>query len=567
LARAAPGAAYQQGRYEARRGVRYAGEVADVNRARAAGAGARAAGAGRFLERRAGELRDGVNRDLASSPEGIVLGEARRARGAYRDSVNRRVAQRNEAARGQWFQRTKRDQAPVAPVQDIPVEKPLPVARPVSQPQFKTADAAALYYRKEQQDRTKRLVDQLSAQANALPPGDPRKGQLIEQAQQVIRQNDEYGDRINAIAQNTTPAEQKKKRDDEADYYRRKAKAAIESEERQARAARARNQGSSNPFDRPANPFDPPAASTNPFDPGYVDDLFATSAHPDHGEAGPITDYYVSPCPAGLPVVPTAEDAWDLMTGVGFQAYAQRGIDRSTWLASVHAAFDRRTVSEHHAGMLFAMGLNANVPWIVELQHGRDAPFARCNREYAVRLYDTITRDSAMTATGEPSLNKRAFVDWYAEDVLPGRAKAQGFHFATTHDEEIDDDDGYASSTSITIGGDSTRVLPLSAAPRGFLTGLFAKAHDKVFDALTATRGFDQVSPEDTDGEVELDPEDVDDMITMYESDLDSMEEQVVSEDDDDNESYDNESSDAGPMMLPDAMTETARPAQWGWNL
>ena len=55
---------------------------------------------------------------------------------------------------------------------------------------------------------------------------------------------------------------------------------------------------------------------------------------------------------------------------------------------------------------------------------------------------------------------------------------------------------------------------------------------------------------------------DVDDMITMYESDLDSMEEQVVSEDDDDNGS-----SDAGPMMMPDAMTETARPTQWGWNL
>ena len=314
-----------------------------------------------------------------------------------------------------------------------------------------------------------------------------------------------------------------------------------------------------NPFNAPprTNPFDGPSNAAL----AKADELFApSSAHPDLDEAGPIVDFYVSPAPTKLLLVPHAEGAWDLMTGVGSRAYAQRGVDKSMWLAAVHSAFDRRTVSEEHTGMLFAMGLNANVPWIIDLNHGRDAPFARCNREFALRLFYTITRDSAKTATGECNLNKRAFVDWYNEDVLPGRSKAQGFHFATTHDEEVEDDVPQ-TSTAITIG-DSRSILPLSTVPQGFLTGLIAKAHDKLRTALTTTSGFEQVSPEETDGEFELDPEDVDDAITMYESDLDSMEEQVFSEDEEDAQS-----SDAGHLMLPNAMTTQARPEQWGWDI
>ena len=440
----------------ARRGVRYAGEARDIN-------SARGAGANRFVKLRTGELRNSSNRELAATPEGSRLGAVRRARGAYRDSVDRRVAQRNAAAGNRWFQLTKRDRAPVAPVQNIPVQN-IPVARPIPA---------------QQQQEQNAKLDDLYSKAPERNDG------AIDELFRTTPERTSYDD---------------------------------------------------------------------------VDALFRSapsSANPDFGEAGPIIDYYVSPQPTKAKLVPDAEKAWDLMTGVGAQAYAQRGIDKSMWLAAVHGAFDRRTVSEEHTGMLFAMGLNAYVPWIVELNHGRDAPFARCNREFALKLFGTITRDSAKATDGEPNLNKRAFVNWYNDDVLTGRSKVEGFHFVTTHDEDVDDD--APNSTSITIGNHAD--VPLSRVPRGFLTGLVTKAHDKLRSALTATTGFEQVSPEETDGEFELDPEDVDDAITMYESDLDSIEEEVYSDDEEP------VASDAGHLMLPNAMAEQARPVRWGWDL
>jgi hypothetical protein len=261
-----------------------------------------------------------------------------------------------------------------------------------------------------------------------------------------------------------------------------------------------------------------------------VDSLFSTpsGAHPDHGPAGPIVDYYVSPPPTNTKLVPEANDAWDILMAGEASVYETTGVDISTWLSALHEAFDQRTTSAHHAGLLFAMGLNANVPWIVDLAHTRDAPFSRCNREFAVRIFDTITRDSARSSTGACILSKRAFVDWYNYDVLPGFAKAQGFHFVATHEEDgcydIQDYDDDQPSTY--------------TAPRGFLTGVFNNVHRALRSAMS-----EDVSQKHSSEEGDL-------LITVpavYESDLESTDRQVSSDVDEDE--------------------ETTIHSQWQWDL
>jgi hypothetical protein len=385
-----------------------------------------------------------------SSAEGSVLGDRRRQPGPYKDSVDIAVEKRNTPEQARWLRLPQRDEAPIAPVQNIPVV--MPVARRIPDSQRVSSD---------------KTTPAQPVQLNKLPSSKP---------------------------------------DD------------------------------SNPFnDPPGNPFDRPSPEAI----AKAEALFApSSAHPDHGEAGPIIDYYLSPKPTDTKLVPDANGAWDTLTGVDAQVYSQRGIDEGAWLASLHAAFNQRTVSKQHSGMLFAMGFNANVPWVVQFSHGRDAPFARCNREFAVRLFDTITRDSSKTAFGGCIISKRVFVDWYNEDVLSGRAKAQGFYFVATHEESTDNTSHQSTPLAIR---DSRSILPLSKASRGFLTSLF-------------TTKFRHVPSEETYAENDITTEYVDDTMTMYESDLDSVDERSCANEED------------TELHSPHS-AEPPRRAEWSWNL
>lgn len=294
--------------------------------------------------------------------------------------------------------------------------------------------------------------------------------------------------------------------------------------------------------------------------------LFDTQAHPSQGAAGPISKMYMSPPAVACKRVPDAESAWGTLLGVAAGAYAQRGISIKQWLAAVHTAFDRRTVSKDHTAILFGMGFNAHVPWIIALEHAVDAPFARCNREYAIHAFDAITRESARSATGDVQMSKRAFTDWYTSEVPSGRARANGFEFACFDDESAELNAMKADAALINVGGRDALTETVNA-PRGFLTGLITKAHDSLHGLLTRGARFEAVSPDETDTEQEtntnvLVPDD--DVISHYESDLETDEEEVFSDDEDTVASSDG----AGHLMLPDAMTGgMAQPARWGWTI
>lgn len=294
--------------------------------------------------------------------------------------------------------------------------------------------------------------------------------------------------------------------------------------------------------------------------------LFDTSAHPSQGAAGPISKMYMSPPAVACKRVPDAESAWSTLLGVAAEAYAQRGISIKQWLAALHTAFDRRTVSKDHASILFGMGFNAHVPWIVALEHAVDAPFARCNREYGIHAFDAITRESARSATGEVQMSKRAFTEWYTQEVPSGRARASGFEFACFDDESAELNAMQADGALINVDGNDAFTETVNA-PRGFLTGLMTRAHDSLHSLLTRGARFEAVSPDETDTEQEtntnvLVPDD--DVISHYESDLETDEEEVFSDDEDAVASSDG----AGHLMLPDAMTGgTAQPARWGWAI